>query len=354
MTQTFEPTPLYLIIGATLFGLLLQLLAFSMLEHGFGAEAKMLSIFCRNLAASLVVMMVYAFLCFDLMYPGDDWRLWWMGSGSSNSGDFGYSDYGLSMTAFSDILFQSWFAANSAILVFATLSQRLRLPFLLICAGLYALITYSLFGRLHWGGGMLSNMGFRDFAGSVSIFVLGGAAAVGAGFAFRFKGGIQPISEPKTIWLLAGVTLLIAPNFFGAGLNTPIKTMFIIEVASGLMAGVICSLILKQNWIKGVSLGALSAIAATAATDHLPLAIAAGVGAIAGALAVIVSKMLEGRIIDPISAISAFGVGGVIGSIIPSLFLSDYQIGVQTLGVGLAAIWAGAVWFVIGFVLPSR
>ncbi|MEM7012788.1 MAG: hypothetical protein AAF585_15035, partial [Verrucomicrobiota bacterium] len=61
----------------------------------------------------------------------------------------------------------------------------MKTSIVLICAGFYTLITYCLFGAVLWS--VLDELGFEN-RGGVSIYALGGAAAVGLGLAFRLKG----------------------------------------------------------------------------------------------------------------------------------------------------------------------
>ena len=163
--------PDFITIAIFLFGLGMNILAFSALEHGIGwPQLRFPAILTRNLAASFVVVVVYFLFGFDLMYPDNDWGLWWP-----------EPDWNLTF----DCAIQCEFALNSAILIFATLSLRMKTPVIMICAGLYTLVTYSVFGRFHWGGGFLSDWAFQDYAGGIGIYALGGSAAAGLGLAFR-------------------------------------------------------------------------------------------------------------------------------------------------------------------------
>ena len=85
---------------------------------------------------------------------------------------------GLAMTGFGDFIFQAMFAATGATIVSGAVAERVKLSSFMIFAVLFVGFAYPVAGSWHWGGGVLSEMGFKDFAGSTVVHAFGGFGAL--------------------------------------------------------------------------------------------------------------------------------------------------------------------------------
>ena len=111
--------------------------------------------------------------------------------------------------------FQMVFVATTASIISGSLAERVRILPFMIFVGVLAAFIYPIVGAWTWGGGWLSQMGFKDFAGSTIVHSAGGWAAL-AGILFlgprtgKFnKDGSPNPTPPSNIPLVAlGVLIL--------------------------------------------------------------------------------------------------------------------------------------------------
>ena len=92
---------------------------------------------------------------------------------------WGYGGLGLAMTGFGDFIFQAMFAATGATIVSGAVAERVKLSAFMVFAVLFVGVAYPVAGSWHWGGGVLADMGFKDFAGSTVVHAFGGFGASG-------------------------------------------------------------------------------------------------------------------------------------------------------------------------------
>ena len=138
----------------------------------------MVNVLFKNVFIISIGVITYAFFGFNTHY-GDfnGWFSWggMIGDLNADGGDtWGYGGLGLAMTGFGDFIFQAMFAATGATIVSRTVAERVKLSSFMIFALVFVGIAYPVAGSWHWGGGVLSEMGFKDFAGSTVVHAFGG------------------------------------------------------------------------------------------------------------------------------------------------------------------------------------
>ena len=109
-----------------------------------------------------------------------------------------YANLSLAMTGFGDFIFQAMFAATGATIVSGAVAKGLNLALFMIFAVVFVGLAYPIAGSWHWGGGVLAEMGFKDFAGSTVVHAFGGFGALACIGSWSWKGkytenGIKPI-----------------------------------------------------------------------------------------------------------------------------------------------------------------
>jgi Amt family ammonium transporter len=116
---------------------------------------------------------------------------WWFfgfafAFGEVNGGFIGYNKYFFATNGlenFAEDWYLSWvfhfaFAATSATIVAGALAERCQLNTYILFSFLQTSFVYPVCVAWNWGGGWLYVRGFQDFAGSCTIHVVGGAAAL--------------------------------------------------------------------------------------------------------------------------------------------------------------------------------
>src|SRR5690606_37875673 len=160
-------------------------LGFASLESGLSRSKNTVNILFKNVMIPAIGILTYAFVGFNLMYPGESFA----------GGIFGFGGFGLSMpdgasgligyadgtlTYWTDFIFQAMFAATAATIVSGAVAERIKLNSFLIFSVIFVAIAYPITGMWKWGGGFLDALEtpFYDFAGSTLVHSVGGWAAL--------------------------------------------------------------------------------------------------------------------------------------------------------------------------------
>ncbi|MDZ7717817.1 MAG: ammonium transporter [Balneolaceae bacterium] len=344
---------LWILIAA--FMVLMMHLGFATVESGLTQAKNAVNVIYKNVFIVTVGILLYAFVGFQIMYPGDF-------NGIFGFGGFGIgfdpSDpvsmltpaYGMDMTIWTDFIFQAMFAATAATIVSGCVTGRIKLPSFMMFGVLLLAFSYPVTGSWVWGGGWLDSLGFYDFAGSTLVHGVGGAAGLacvillGARTGKYEDGKIHGIPAHNIPLATVGVFILWLGWFgFNGGsvLNADPSTVSYVFVTTALAAcaGALASMVTTQVVMKSLDAPmALNGILAglvgiTAGADAVSLMDAVIIGAIAGIIVVLSILMFDKlKIDDPVGAISVHGVCGIWGTVAVGIFSPDVSFGVQLLG----------------------
>lgn len=359
---------LWILIAA--FMVLMMHLGFATVESGLTQAKNAVNVIYKNVFILTIGIILYAFIGFQIMYPGDF-------NGFFGFGGFGIgfnpSDpirmftpaYGLDMTIWSDFIFQAMFAATAATIVSGCVTGRIKLPSFMLFGVLLLAFCYPVTGSWHWGGGWLSDLGFYDFAGSTLVHAVGGFAGLACVLLLgprsgKYEGGkIHGIPAHNIPLATIGVFLLFLGWFgFNGGsvLSADPETVSYVFVTTALAAcaGALASMITTQLTMKTLDAPmALNGILAglvgiTAGADVVSLTDAVLIGSIAGVLVVLAILTFDRlRIDDPVGAISVHGVCGVWGTLAVGIFSSDHSLLIQLLGTLSIAAFTFAFSFIV-------
>lgn len=278
--------------------------------------------------------------------------------------------------------FQLVFAGTAATIVSGAVAERIRFDAFLIFSLLLVAIIYPISGHWIWGGGWLSNEGFRDFAGSTVVHSVGGWAALAGVLVLgprlgKFKDGrIYPIPGHNMTSASLGV-LILWLGWFGfnpgstmsVGNGTAIAHIIMTtntSAAAGTLAATITAWALlgkpDLSMILNGCLAGLVAITASCAFVTIPSA--AIIGLIAGILVVIgVISFDRLHLDDPVGALSVHLLNGTWGTLALGLFYDNdiattiaglptdltflEQTAEQVKGIVSVAAWAFSSSFII-------
>ena len=157
-------------------------LGFACLESGLTRAKNAVNILFKNTGVISIGLVTYAFVGFNLMYPGDDFLLGrffgFAGFGIDAGAEGVTSAYNPGYTYWTDFIFQAMFAATAATIVSGAVAERIKLNSFLIFTTIYVALVYPIAGSWKWGAGWLDQMGFYDFAGSTLVHSVGGWGAL--------------------------------------------------------------------------------------------------------------------------------------------------------------------------------
>lgn len=332
--------------------------------------------------ASVLWVMVGYRLAFGEVTTG------WLGGGDTwmlnNTLNILRPDYDISERTFA--LFQLTFAAITPALMVGAWVDRARFGWVIGFCALWGLIVYVPVAHWVWGGGWLSAMGVKDFAGGIVVHTTAGVSALVIAALLGKRLGF-----PKTLMLphspsltMAGAALLWVGWFgFNGGsalaANDDATTAIINSHLSASMAALTWILIERIKVGKPTSVGfATGAIAGLATITPAAGFVSPGASIVIGIIAAlacfpmiqIVKQKLQ--IDDSLDVFAVHGIGGITGSLLLAVFLhpavggTGYdegssmisQFAAQGIGVFTVAAWSALattlIALLVGLVFPMR
>ena len=358
---------------------------FTMLEAG-SVRTKNASMICmKNIGLYSIAGLAYYLIGYNLMYVDVGQ---WIGSiqflyGSSPdelaliSGEEGAQSAVIDTgnSRMSDWFFQMVFVATTASIVSGTLAERVNLWCFFIFIAILTAIIYPVVGAWTWGGGWLSQLGFKDFAGSTIVHSTGGWAALAGAIIvgprlgkFRDDGTTKPTPPSNIPAVTLGVFILWLGWFgFNGGSQLALAStidavaMSIVFANTNLAAaaGVIAAIIVSRPILGRVDLlavlnGAIAGLVSiTAAPDIVDHHWAVVIGAIGGVVVVGGIKLLEiCKVDDVVGAVPAHLFAGVWGTIAVCI-AGGGNLGAQLAGIAAIGVFVTAVSAVIWLVLKQ-
>ncbi|MFB6308136.1 MAG: ammonium transporter [Haloarculaceae archaeon] len=341
---------------------------FAMLEAG-QVRAKNVS---NQLTQTLITLCV-GLLTFFLVGQGVA-NLVAMATGADPTGAFAYINGG--SEAWVNWLFGGMFAIAAANIVSGGVAGRTRPRMYVLYTAVIAGVIYPIGVGLTWGGGLLSQLGFHEFAGGMVIHGMGGLSGLTAAYVLgprmgRFnEDGSANVLPGHSVTLAVLGTLILAFGWYGFNVGTAVNVFALKDgqlvlgdfayvgrvalvtslgmVAGGLAAGAVAwyrtgkvdTLYLANGILAGL-------VGVTGVADVLTWPGALFMGTLAGAQLPLVFDFVEQRLkIDDVCAVfPVHGTAGILGIVLyPLPFVSTVgfapgQIAVQAVGVvAIAAI----------------
>lgn len=283
-------------------------------------------------------------------------------------------------------MFQMTFAVITPALMVGAWVDRARFGWVIAFCSLWLLVVYAPVTHWVWGGGWLAGMGVLDFAGGIVVHTTAGVSALVVAIMMGKR-----IGWPKTLMLPHSPALTVA----GAGLlwvgwfgfnggsaltaTDDASSAIINTHVAASMAALVWILIERIKVGKSTAVGvATGAIAGLATITPAAGFVGPGASLIIGGAAGLVCFFAVGlvknsfKIDDSLDVFAVHGVGGMLGSLLLALFISEglggtgygddmafgSQFVAQLIGVGAVAIWSALATailaFGISFILPMR
>lgn len=364
---------------------------FTMLEAGLVRSKNTTEILTKNVGLYSIACIMYMLSGYNIMYPGDDFA-GGVFNALANIGVLGADDNAAAKvtgaegapyySGLSDFFFQVVFVATAMSIVSGAVAERMKLWSFFAFAIVLTGFIYPVQGFWNWGNGFLKADGFSDFAGSGTVHMCGGVAAiVGALVLGPRQGKYSPDGTPRAIPganlpLATLGTLILWLGWFGFNGGSEFKLSNVEEanavarvfVNTNMAAagGLVAALLLARAWFGKADLtmalnGALAGLVAITAEPLTPTPLQATLIGGVGGLLVVPSIIYLDRwfkIDDPVGAISVHGVVGILGLMAVPLTNDKATFIMQATGVGVIALWVGVTslitWLVIKAVIGLR
>lgn len=375
MEMNYVLNSMWVLIAAIL--VFLMHAGFAMVEVGFTQSKNAVNIIMKNFITISIGVIGFFIIGYGIMYGNSFLNLFGTdGFMLINTPDtFG----GISFEVF--FFFQAIFAATCATIVSGAMAERTKFTSYIIFCIVSTALIYPLIGHWIWGGGFLSQLGFRDFAGGTAVHAVGGFAAfvgaklVGARDGKYKKERVNAIPGHNIPLGALGVLILWFGWFgFNPGstldITSPLTAHAAITTLLGGAAATSSSLIFSTLRYKkpdaGLTLnGALAGlVGVTAGASMISYVGAMVIGIIAGIIMILSVEYIDTKlkIDDPVGAISVHGVCGTLGTIAIGLFATDGGVfygggfkllGTQVLGVLICAATAISLSYITFVIIKN-
>src|SRR3990170_1669329 len=185
-------------------------LGFATVESGLCRAKNTVNILSKNVIVFCVTSLAFWAIGFAFMFGEGNLFIGLKGLfliGSDNSPATGEAYKGIfsslnwtGVPLYAKFFFQLVFAGTAATIVSGAVAERIKYFSFFAFSFLMGALIYPIQGHWIWGGGWLSQLGFKDFAGSTVVHSIGGwSALVGAAFLgprigkYRSDGRLNPI-----------------------------------------------------------------------------------------------------------------------------------------------------------------
>lgn len=364
---------------------------FAMLESGLVRAKNTTEILTKNVALFAVACTMYMICGYAIMYGGS---IFLSGMGDVDVGgvmgefaERGDFEGGSIYSGASDFFFQVVFVATAMSIVSGAVAERMKLWAFLIFAVFMTGFIYPLEGAWTWGGndvfGMynLGDLGFSDFAGSGIVHMAGAAAALaGVLLLGARKGKYGPNGEirafPGANMPLAALgTFILWLGWFGFNGGSVLKlgdvasahsvAMVFLNTNAAAAGGAIAALITARVMFGKADLtmllnGAIAGLVVITAEPSTPSALTATIWGVLGGILVVLSIVTldKLRIDDPVGAISAHGVCGLLGLLLVPVTNDGASFSGQIIGAITIFVWVFVaslmVWGILKAVMGIR
>lgn len=347
---------------------------FLCLESGLTRSKNSINVAIKNITDFLTAVILFWAVGYGIMF------------GLSLNGLYGADNFFFdvksqpSTVAF--FIFQLMFCATASTIVSGATAERMKFSGYIFTSIICSAFIYPVFGHWVWysgtaetQAGWLNQLGFTDFAGSSVVHSVGGWVSLSAVLLLGPRSGrfgengkpqnIPPSNMPLSV--LGTILLFFGWIGFNGGstlaLNDTVPFIIantIIAGASGGMFSVFINRIISGKYdVTAIMNGSLAGLVGITANAHVETGeYAVVIGAIAGLLCIIASKLLlVCKIDDAVDAIPVHLVAGIWGTLAVALFGDLELIGtglsridqfkVQLLGVLVCGLWAFTVSFVL-------
>ncbi len=374
------------IIAASALVLLMTLPGLALFYGGLVRARSFLSVALQCAAIAAVASLVWIIAGYTVAFGAV--TNGWLGAGNAAFlVDLGAVRPGTLIPESAFALFQMTFAIIAPALMVGAWAERARFSWVLGFAALWVLVVYAPVAHWIWGGGWLAReFGTLDFAGGLVVHTTSGVSALVIALLLGPRKGF-----PATPMLphAPGVTLMGAAllwvGWFGfnggsaLGANDNASSAILTTHIAASVAALTWMLAEKLSVGKPTSVGwATGAIAGLATITPAAVFVAPGAAIAFGVISALICygviQRLKHRwhVDDTLDVFAVHGVGGMLGSLLLAVFLSESlggtgyfgeatmssQLIAQAIGLGAVAVWSAVgtviLALMVSVVFPMR
>jgi len=362
------------IIVATALVLFMTLPGLALFYAGLVRAGSVLSVIMQCVAIACVASVVWVVAGYSLAF-GDSVLGWVGGLGKSFFTGVGRDAVSGTIPEIVFAIFQMTFAVITPALIVGAYVERMKFSAIMLFSILWLLFVYAPVCHWVWGGGWMSELGVRDFAGGIVVHATAGISAlVLAKMLGARRGFPHELSPPHNPGMTATGACMLWVGWFGFNGGSQLAAdggagmAIAVTHISAATAAIVWSLIEWARFGKPSLVGAVTGIIAGLATITPASGFVGPIGAlIIGASAGAVCFYAVGavknvfKIDDSLDVFAVHGVGGILGTLLlaPLAALSlggvgqadgvswTGQLSVQAIGVVVTLIWSAIATVII-------
>ncbi len=369
------------ILTATALVLMMTIPGLALFYGGMVRRKNVLSTLMQSLGATAIVTVLWALIAYSLAFSDGGGLNTFVG-GLSRIGLTGVTPDTMSGDLPENLffVFQLTFAIITVAIIAGAAVERIRFSAFMIFAAAWLILVYAPICHWVWGGGFLSDAGVLDFAGGAVVHINAGVAGLVLAKVVgprRGYPGSQMMPDNLVLTVIGAGLLWVGWFGFnggsalaadGAAAHAFVTTQ--LAAASALLTWIIIEWLRRgKASVLGAASGAIAGLVAiTPAAGFVPAwaAFIIGAAGAAGAYWGVTALKRWGKWDDTLDAFGLHGVGGLVGAILTGVFASEaiggapgaiegnlMQVFTQTWGALAAAVYCGAVTWVILFVLSK-
>jgi len=244
------------------------------------------------------------------------------------------------------VLFQMTFAIITPALIIGAFPERVRFSFVAWFSALWLILVYLPVAHWVWGGGWLASRGVVDFAGGIVVHTTAGVSALVAAILVGAREGfphrLNPPHSPGMTMAGAGMLWVGWFGFNGGSALAADASAATAILATHFAAAAAALTWMAIEWFRvgkptsvGLVTGCVAGLATiTPASGFVGPAGALAIGAIGGLVCFFATNLVKQgfKIDDSLDVFAVHGVGGMIGSLLVSVFAAK-ELG----GIGYAS-----------------
>jgi ammonium transporter, Amt family len=371
------------VLVATCLVLMMTVPGLALFYGGLVRKKNVLSTLMQSFAACCLITLLWVFFGYSLAfsgagaYVGDTAKFFLAGVGPDSLTG--------TIPELLFMVFQMTFAIITPALICGAFADRMKFSALLWFLSAWLLLVYCPVAHWVWGGGFLSVMGVKDFAGGLVVEINSGIAGLVAALMLGKRRGFpqEPMVPHNLILSVLGASLLwVGWLAFNGGSALAANATAAFALVNTQIAGAAGALAwMGVEWVKhgkpsvlGIISGAIAGmVAITPSCGFVSPAGALAIGLLAGLGCFLASTSLKRKLgyDDSLDVFGVHGIGGFIGILGIGVFGSQVYGGAPGLLEGNAALlWTqfqaalivaaycaiatGAILFVIDKVLGLR
>jgi ammonium transporter, Amt family len=363
------------LLTATALVLFMTLPGLALFYGGLVHSRNVLSVLMHCFAGAAIVSVVWLVAGYALAFgDGGASNAWIGGLGKAFLSGVGTASLSGTVPETAFFMFQMTFAIITPALIIGSYVERIRFGAVVLFTVLWSLLVYVPVAHWVWGGGFLGRLGVEDFAGGIVVHLTSGLSAivmaVMVGARRKFPTELHPPHSPGMVMTGAGMLWVGWYGFNGgSALAADGAAAMAITVTHISAATAACTWMAVEYFrygrasCIGVVTGAVAGLATvTPASGFIGPLGGFVCGVIAGLVCFEAVMLIKTRlkIDDSLDVMAVHDIGGITGTLLTAVLgapalgglgLSTLtiggQLGVQAIGLAVAAGWTAVVTIVI-------